>query len=157
MNTDIFKDFKECICDCPKCREACYATRPCFGTPQDIQSIINRGLSDHLMLDWWQLSSFDICDVDFYILAPAIKGWECKVAPSIPVGECSFYSANKGCVLHELQIKPSGGRFTSCKLTDTESSKLQEIIAQEWNTSEGRDVVRNWRISHLRRRRERID
>jgi hypothetical protein len=47
------KNYKENVCNCNSCKEACAYTRPCWGTPQEIQKIIDAGFGDKLMLDCW--------------------------------------------------------------------------------------------------------
>lgn len=104
------KKFYQSECQCDRCKRACNKTRPCWGTPKDILKIINAGYGKKLMLDWWGNMVGD--EIDFYMIVPAIKGYESYRAPIYPIGECTFYKDGL-CELHNLKLKPLEGRLAS--------------------------------------------
>jgi len=142
------KQFKKCICDCLSCKSACKNTRPCWGTPKDIENIIDAGYGNRLMLDWWA-DSDDGNDIDFYIITPAIKGYEGCRASYLPIGQCSFFNSNELCDLHELNLKPLEGQLSSCKHNDEEISEIHKTIAHIWNAAYGKNIIKQWKEKYL--------
>ena len=57
-------------CSCKECIDAC-VKKPCWGTPEDIEKIMDAGHISRLMRDWWERSPGLL-----YIIAPAIIGFE---------------------------------------------------------------------------------
>lgn len=129
--------FPESSCSCPKCVKMCEG-RPCWGTPAEIQKIIDAGHGNRLMLDWWENASAD----EIRIVAPAIVGYEGKKAPYWPMGRCAFLNEKSLCDLHDLGLKPLEGRAASCK--DQAEDGCHEHCAKSFDTKEGRKVVRNF-------------
>lgn len=133
---------KETECSCKQCRAMC--KRPCFGTPEDIQKIIDAGFGDRLMLD--HHCGLDP-DNDVSLLCPALKGSESKNAPYVPSSEkgCTFWKYGK-CELHNLKLKPLQGRIAIHDGIDEfeDGKSTGDHISELWNTDEGRNLVKKW-------------
>lgn len=123
-------------CQCDICVSMC-VHRPCWGTPEDAQKIIDAGLGGRLMLDWWSDSPQDI-----YILSPAIIEWEGRSAPFWPTGRCTFLTKDNKCELHELGLKPTEGKLAIC---DKDPDYLHRDVAMTWNNRKGRNLIKTWR------------
>jgi hypothetical protein len=135
-------------CSCEKCVKMC-KSRVCWGTPEDIQKLIDKKPEtiDRLMIDWW-------CDGDdggdIEIICPAFIGYEKTYAPSWPSGRCAFLDNNDRCEIHAL--KPTEGKTASCKGSKS-SYPVHEAVAMLWNTDAGRGLVDSiremWRGSEV--------
>lgn len=130
----------ESECSCDICSKMC--TRPCWGTPEEIQKIIDAGLGHRLNKDFYGHSDRD----DVNILGPALKGYEgkhCAMIPKSPEG-CTFWK-NGLCELHTLGLKPIEGRLAYHD-NDKESSTYihQKMIPEAWDTDLGRSMVKQW-------------
>lgn len=129
-------------CSCYECKECC--KRPCWGTPEDIQKIIDAGLGHRLMLDLWGNNSKG---ENTFIPCPALKGSEGQNYPNFPRYEegCTFWTAEGKCELHERGLKPTEGRLTSCKRPElSEDPTLHKEIYQTWETEEGEALANKW-------------
>jgi hypothetical protein len=115
--------------------------RPCWGTPKDAAAIIEAGLGDRLMLDYWANSETD----DTYILAPAIVGYERNRTPFWPRGRCTFLTKKGLCELHDAGLKPTEGRLAMCGRGKTPPN-LHETVAKEWETPEAIALVASWDV-----------
>jgi hypothetical protein len=111
---------------------------PCIGTINDIRTLIDNEYADKLTLNFFK--SWEYTEWDVYFPSPAMRGFECKLAPFIrwkPM-ECVFY--NNGCEIHD--IKPTEGKLVDhTELTED----LYEIIVSTWNCSEGIDLTEEWK------------
>jgi hypothetical protein len=113
--------------------------RPCWPTPADAQRLIDTGLADRLMLDWW----FDTdANRTVYLLTPAIVGRESRQAPAIPSGQCTFLDANGLCQLHDRGLKPTEGQLALCN--GRTPVGLHERIGQTWDTTEAQTQIDRW-------------
>lgn len=138
---------KETECSCKRCRAMC--KRPCFGTPEDIQKIIDAGFGDRLMLD--HHCGIDP-DNDVSLLCPALKGSESKNAPFVPSSEqgCTFWKYGK-CELHKLKLKPIVGRLAHHGNPNDPvgaENTLSDYVSEMWNTAEGKRLVSSWCAEH---------
>jgi hypothetical protein len=125
-------------CSCPECKAMC-ERRPCWPTPEDAQRLINAGLADRLMLDWW----FDHAqNKTVHVLTPAIAGREAGQAPAIPSGRCTFLNEQGLCRLHDLDLKPTEGKQALCK--ERTPAGLHEQVAQTWDSAFGKTVIDAW-------------
>lgn len=148
-------------CNCEICRKMCTENRTCWGTPEDMERIIDAGYADQLILDYYVMK-----DKDIDLLAPGVTILEpdfnvkrneditfkpktyvkCR-APFLPVGRCVFFTGDK-CSIHE--IKPIEGKVASCKMRedkklDKKGDNLHKELAMVWDTPTGRKVVRKWK------------
>ena len=130
--------FKDTSCKCKECVDMCKNNRPCWGTPEEIKAIINNGYGDRLMLDYAAEGG-----VEYFVLCPALVGYEQTSAPTWPVGACAFFRDNL-CELHQMNLKPAEGRLISCKNTNEECQQLHRQIAKTWDNDEAQKLVRQW-------------
>lgn len=132
-------------CNCNACQRMC--SRPCYGTPEDIEKLIEEGYGDRLCLDYHcGLNS----ESTIFLLSPALKDHEGGKAPFFPVSKsgCTFFIDGK-CELHNSGLKPIGGKIASCKKDfDSENYHLDggygAYISETWNTQKGQDLVEKW-------------
>jgi hypothetical protein len=123
------KNFKTTECACEICIQMC-KDRPCWGTPEDVQKIIDAGYQDRLMKDWW------VAEPNILILSPAIVGYEGKCAPSWPEGKCTFLSESNMCEIHEL--KPLEGRVA---IHSGSEDNMHKVTAMTWDNEESQNFV----------------
>lgn len=122
-------------CSCEICVRMC-ETRPCWGTPEDIEKIINAGFGKRLMLDYW-------CDTpDINLLCPAIVGYENKNAPFWPNGRCTFLNEKGLCELHDLGLKPTEGKVAIHGKKDEDT---HYEVAKTWKNEKGKILIKLWR------------
>lgn len=118
--------------------------RPCWGTPDGINKLIDAGFADKLMLDWWVKPSGDV-----YIIAPAIVGREKRLAPSMPYGRCTLLTNEDLCPLHDRGLKPFEGRMAhhdhEDNINSIQGQDLHNYVANTWNTPKGQEVVNKWK------------
>lgn len=134
---------KDTECSCVKCQDMC--KRPCWGTPQEIQKIIDAGFGDRLMLDYWGHTDNG---AETFIIAPAENGREKKKATFIPRSGCTFFK-NGLCELHDLKLKPIEGRVADCKDDHSHMEPtVHEMVYKTWETPEGVDLVAKWMQTH---------
>lgn len=120
-------------CACERCRVMC--EKPCWGTPDEIQRLIDAGFGDRLALDYWS------GDETIYVLAPALKGHEGQEAPWTNWSQdgCTFWQDGL-CQLHEMGLKPSEGAQTyACR--PGEFIGRRTLVAL-WETRQ--DIVEEW-------------
>jgi len=84
--------------DCDAGKRFCSASRPCWGTPEDMGRLLDAGYADRLMLDWFAKNG----GVDYYIVAPASRG----LGPPPPE-----FAALMGLVGVESDHGPFGGKI----------------------------------------------
>jgi hypothetical protein len=133
--------FKPCSCDV--CRSMC--KRPCWGTPADIQNIIDAGYGKRLMLDYWVRSEDEGGYI--YILSPALKNFEDQQAPWMPRDDegCTFWNKDQLCDLHDKGLKPTEGKLAIHDMSDNLTGKNHGKMAMSWDTDEGRKLVEEWK------------
>lgn len=139
---------KETECACSRCQAMC--KRPCFGTPEDIEKLIEAGYGNRLCVDWH-------CGLDKYanitILAPALKGHEGKKAPLFPMSDegCTFFKEGK-CELHDKKLKPTQGRLAHHSYKPTENEPSGGVIgancSEAWKSDKGKALVEKWAANH---------
>lgn len=135
---------EETECMCTTCQNMC-AKFSCWGTPEEIERLINEGYSDKL----YCVAYYSHPD-NIYILAPKPKGfitWErIKVGPKY--GECEFLTDDRLCSLHNKKVnghrlKPMEGR-----LVDHNSQRgvddPHDAIAEMWDSEFAKDLVNKW-------------
>ena len=124
-------------CDCAECKQMCL--RPCWASPEEAETLIDAGLGNRLMLDYWVRHPEDIM-----LLCPAIKGSEGRNAPFMPIGECTFFNKEGHCDLHDKKLKPIEGRIANCK--SQTKGELHEAVAFLWLSPKGRAVIERWKV-----------
>ena len=125
--------------DCPNCVEGikmCHR-RPCWGTVEDFQRIIEQGHANKLMLDFYGTPGEEV-----HILSGANNNRQGSHAPFNPIGTCIFLDDNK-CSIHD--IKPYGGAVSCCKQSDKEVRDIVKHCIDSWRTPEGEALVKEWK------------
>jgi hypothetical protein len=150
---DKLKQFKEWECSCRSCQAMC--RRPCYGTLEDIEKIIEAGFGDRLAIDWNCTESDENASIP--ILTPALKGHEGRKDPSFPASKegCTFFKNGK-CELHDLNLKPLEGKTSIhdlpnkqlMKKADKQHDMVKEHIMQSWLSEKGQKVVDKWCENH---------
>ena len=107
--------------------------RPCWGTPEEIQKIIDAGHGDKLMKDWW------VAEPDILILSPAIVGYENETAPESPRGRCTFLTPDNMCEIHDL--KPLEGKAAIHSNDSRREHDNHELAAMTWNNEKSQNFV----------------
>jgi hypothetical protein len=144
----IIDEFPDVECQCTKCQSMCW--RPCFGTPDDIQKLIEAGYEDRLCLD--NHCGFEK-NAEIDLLSPALKGHESSFAPLMsgsPEG-CTFLKDGK-CELHDKGLKPSQGRKAIHNHRDTKEEeekytggKLGASISELWKDEKAQKMVEDFK------------
>jgi len=129
---------KETSCTCKECVGMC-KKRPCWGTPEEIENLIDMGFAHRLMRDYWvgRFAGYKEGDID--IISPAIVGYCGLSAPSRPTGRCTFLNNEDRCEIYKF--RPVEARVAS---HDQEIS-IHANVAMEWDTYTGRRVAGKWR------------
>jgi hypothetical protein len=105
-------------CQCDACQELC--RRPCWGTPEEIWSLIQAGFGGKLEEDHWRMD----CKRDVIVLRPRL----------LETGYCVFFQDGK-CELHDLGLKPLEGVITHCSNPAGDSGRgvFGKDTAQHWD------------------------
>lgn len=133
-------ELKENECSCKICVNMC--ERPCWGTPDEIQKIIDAGFGHKLMIDWWENSVTG----DRYLLCGALVGYEKTYAPSKPLGKCAFLTKENLCEIHN--IKPAEGRVSHCNSLLGYNQLIQNLrndLSVQWQSEKGKQIFNNWK------------
>ena len=150
---------------CQKGINMCYS-RPCMGTPEEFNKILDAGYAGNIHRDYWGEQGQDdiyflsgsIYDVDTDALLEIIheQGSEPmlrtelpyqknhsggKSAPWWPVGKCSLLTEDNLCSLHAAGLKPEQGQEACCKV---ETVKDNKYYVDLWNTAYGKSVIAKW-------------
>lgn len=138
---EIANEIPDSSCTCEKCIDMCNR-RPCWGTPSDIERIIESGFIDHLMREYWATKNGNL-----YMIVPAIVGFELRTSPYwLRVkNRCSLLDSNNRCKINH--IKPIEGRKAIC-LDNTKYNiqidRLHMNIYRTWDTKFGSKVLKIW-------------
>lgn len=153
--------------ECKGCNEGikmCHH-RPCFGTPEEFEKIIDAGFAHKLRIDYWcgrpdnDLEELDdylgetITNYikknpnphkeDVYMLTGGTSNDINYVASLWPTGTCKFLE-NDLCTLHDLGLKPEQGREACCK--DSENLAKNNLhYANLWATEKGKQVIEKFK------------
>jgi hypothetical protein len=130
---------------CGECVDMC-ARRPCWGTPDEIQKIIDAGHGDKLRLDNYVRVDSDI----ILLVAPAAQGHEGTQLPWWPSGRCAFLTDGGLCSLHEEGLKPLEGRAADCQSDLNGELDVHRLVAYSWRNAKARKIVAEWRAKYGR-------
>jgi len=138
-------------CSCTICQQMC--KRPCWGTPEDAKKLIDAGYSHRLMRDYWGERD-ENARQDIYILSPALKGYEGHKAPFYPRSSegCTFWKDGL-CELHDLGLKPTEGKLSTCKPDENEDEDeigLHEEIYLTWKNAEAQKFCEEWTEKYIK-------
>ena len=117
----ILDQVKPQSCSCSACKSMCLKA-PCLPTPDDVLKISLAGHSDKLCITIWAAGLFE----GFY--PKAIK----VVAPIMTPKGCSFLTSDFKCQLHDLNLKPLGGRLAMHTNTAKDTQDIETFIAEQW-------------------------
>lgn len=141
----IISDAPVSACACPTCKRMCHH-RPCWGTPDEIDRLLDGGHAESLMADYWDADGSIQPEDGAYridVIAPAMVGYGGTDAPWWPHGRCTMLDSNDLCTLHNAGLKPVEGR--TANHTDS-SLPVHKAVAVLWNTARGREVAARWRM-----------
>lgn len=137
-------------CDCTRCQSMC-ARRPCWTTPNEARALIDAGLGDRLMRDWWVGNPLKDRDLskDTSLLVPAMQGYEGRDCPEGtwfvgPEGACTFFTAEGRCELHARGLKPSEGRKAIHNGGPETGENVHHLCAASWATPASQRLVDEW-------------
>jgi hypothetical protein len=133
------KGLPQTECKCEKCQSYCNY-RPCWGTVEEIEKLINAGYANRLMLDFYSNKNID----NSLIIVPALKGYEGKKTPFNPIGICTFYNEITGlCEIHDL--KPIEGKISNHDdKKELKTLDVHAILIEDWLTLEGKSLIERW-------------
>jgi len=142
----------ECV-ECLGCANGIKMCRvPCWGSPEEIDRLIARGMGRQLSIDFYIDDNFEVVE----ILTPSNKKFLGRYSPRVNGNEallrsgCTFQEEATGkCKVHS--IKPLEGRVTCCKKTLPNNSQgLHYSLALKWKTIQSRELIRKWKNEHLK-------
>jgi len=140
-------------CSCDDCKAMC--RRPCWGTPDNINKLIEAGYGDRLMMDYYYHS--DGTNEKTLVVSPALKEFEGQKAPFIPRSEqgCTFWKDGL-CELHNLGLKPIEGKLASCKqeFTPEDSESVHTQVYQTWKNTEAQHFAKYWKSKYMKEKTE---
>lgn len=134
---------------CETCKDMC-RYRPCWGTPFEIEALIDAGFGGQLYLDWW-VGGFDGSGDDLYMPQPAMVDREGGYAPDTwhPNRQCTFLTESGQCKLHSLKpVEGAVARHDNFEALDR--AVLHGLIARCWDTEKGRAVLERWKTSYAK-------
>lgn len=158
--------------ECTGCKEGvsmCH-NRPCFGSPEEFDKIIDAGFADKLRIDYWigapegsrikledtigdgplvelykslydyQQKNPNPHEEDVEMLSGGTDSDNNYYATWIPTGTCKLLTEDEKCMLHDLGLKPHQGREACCK---EEFCKAEQNLyyANLWATPKGLEVI----------------
>lgn len=134
-------------CSCEHCLAMCH--RPCWGTPKQIQKIIDAGFGNKLMIDYYYKDDSMSEESTVPILSPALKGLEGDYVSWMPMSSegCTFWHNNL-CQLHDKGLKPLEGQ-TAYHEKDPVNSGVRQFIIDSWENSEAEAMVAEWIENYL--------
>jgi hypothetical protein len=148
--------------------------RPCFGTPEEFDKIIDAGYAEKLRIDHWtgapagsRIKIEDtIGDGPFVELNKQLYEYQQKnpnphtkdvlmlsggtnhdndyYAPWMPVGTCKLLTEDDKCMLHDSGLKPHQGANSCCK-EEVSTSENNLYYANLWATPEGKKVIKKFK------------
>ena len=119
--------------------------RPCWGTPKEIQRLIDAGFAGRLMLDYW--SRWGHAEGNIMIISPAMEGYESDHAPFVPQGRCVFLGKDSSCEIHAMKPLEGVEAFGCNRPAQKKGESGYELhgrVAFMWDNKEGRALVAAW-------------
>lgn len=148
--------------------------RPCFGTPEEFDKIIDAGFADKLRIDYWVGSPLEsrikledtLNDGPFVDLQKMLYDYQQKNpnpheedvlmlsggtqhdknyrASFTSTGTCKLLTEDEKCMLHDLGLKPHQGATACCK-PDVDESEKNLYYANLWATPKGLEVIEKFK------------
>jgi len=146
--------------------------RPCAGTPEEFDKIIDAGYANKLRIDYWtgspEGSRIKLEDInndnpfgalqkelykyqqenpnphreDVEFLSGGTDADKNYRAPFLPIGTCKLLTKDDKCMLHDAGLKPEQGRESCCK---DDKAKKNLHYANLWATSKGYAVIEKFK------------
>ena len=117
----------ESACSCNTCKAMCRSS-PCFPTPQEAITLIEKGYQDKMQLS-------------IYIDPVTTRPYAAITGAFTDEG-CAFQSKTTGlCELHEPGLKPLEGRLANHRYAD---AGLRLHVARSWHTEQGLAVIKHF-------------
>jgi len=119
---------------------------PCLATPKDISKLITAGYGNRLMIGF--ITPINHEGVES--ITPARKGWGGTESGAYYYGEtsCTFLDRNGLCELHDLGLKPLGGKIANHERTPSDAYIL---ILEKWNSKRGHRIKKKWKERFVKR------
>lgn len=114
--------------------KCCYSC-PCWGTPEDINKIIDSGNAHKLSIT-----------ADGAMLVPAVEGMEGKMVNLNIRGKCTFLTEDNLCGIHS--IKPTEGAVVCCKSMLSTPEYRQEIC-KTWLNNNGKNTIAKYFLTMI--------
>ncbi len=162
--------------ECTGCKEgvAMCHNRPCFGSPEEFDKIIDAGFADKLRIDHWvgspaesrikiedtigegpfvelnkqlyehQQENPNPHEEDVFMLSGGTSEDRGYYAPWFPVGTCKLLTEDEKCMLHDLGLKPHQGANACCKQS-ADKSENNLYYANLWATPKGKEVIEKFK------------
>lgn len=127
---------EETICSCEKCKAMCKT--PCLGTPEDIYKLIMNNYGDKLCMTGWGVGK--LVGTNDTIIE--------MIQPIQNENGCVFQDECGLCKLHDLGLKPTEGKFSSCKDKPTLdfTTTINYKVAMSWVDENGENDARKMLI-----------
>jgi hypothetical protein len=162
--------------ECTGCKQGvsmCH-NRPCFGSPEEFDKIIDAGYADKLRIDHWtgapastRIKVEDtIGDGPFVDLQKMLYDYQQKnpnpheedvemlsggtdndnnyYAPWMPSGTCKLLTEDNKCMLHDSGLKPSQGANACCN-SELNTAEDNLYYANLWATPKGKEVIEKFK------------
>lgn len=162
--------------ECTGCKQGvsmCH-NRPCFGSPEEFDKIIDAGFADKLRIDHWcgapsgsrikledtvgdgplaelnkslydyQQKNPNPHEEDVEMLSGGTDSDNNYYAPWMPTGTCKFLTKDEKCMLHNLGLKPSQGANACCK-EEVSTAENNLHYANLWATPKGKEVIEKFK------------
>src|SRR5687768_15202167 len=119
-------DRKPSECSCISCKTMCIQS-PCFGTPEEIEKLMNEGYTNRLSLaSHYAQDSGEM----YYMVQPKSV---------LTAHGCTFQNLGTGlCELHDKGLKPLEGRLAHHAFSD---DGLREHVCKTWRTLAGIRII----------------
>jgi hypothetical protein len=147
-------------CNCWLCKDAC-KTAPCWGTPQEIEKLMNEGygkkLTDYIIEPGHYglpITRIRRKFPDIHVISPG-EGYAVGLSRGSSStgitfrGRCVFFKGrgkNEICLLHSSGLKPMEGRVEYHDISNDDAILIRETIMHLWDTDYGRSLARRWFI-----------
>lgn len=134
-------------CSCQTCQNMCREV-PCWGTPQEIASLIRLGYGHRLML---HKRRHPRQNREIWVICPALRGREGKTCSYYTKSSgCNFQTANGLCSLHNI-CKPIEGRLAMCR--GPEPINLRDQVLLTWDSDEAKNLIVEWKKQYYKFKR----
>lgn len=148
--------------------------RPCFGSPEEFDKIIDAGYADKLRIDYYvglpqscrikiedtigdgpfaqlnkqlyehQQEKENPFEEDVLMLSGGTKYDNGYYAPWMPVGTCNLLTEDDKCMLHDSGLKPHQGANSCCN-DEVNPAEENLYYAKLWATPKGLEVIEKFK------------